>query len=198
MSIRPGEDWGADRLVPVDTPIVSTDAALASAAAAGHDLVALEGGDMWRTLGGRGGVASRLGTTTWVVPVDLATVVVDDEALGLMAAHVIARRIAWRGEAAAVMNAQWWGTRDMAPRSHPGDGRLDTLVGAVPFRQLLQARGRVGAGQHVPHPAITTGRPTRFAHTFERTTGVWIDGVRRSQGCELVVEVVPNAVSVAV
>ena len=96
------------------------------------------------------------------------------------------------------MNAQWWGDRDMAPRSHPGDGRLDTLVGTLPPRQLLQARTRVRSGQHVPHPAIATARPKRFEHTFARPLGIWIDGVRRGSGQSLLVEVVPSAISVLV
>ena len=198
MSVRPGQDWGAEQDVPSDVPVVATDRDLADAAADGHRLVALDGGDMWRTLGGRGGVRSRLGTAAWVTPVDLATVTVDGVDLGLMAAHLIAHNRWWTGQAAAVMNAQWWGDRDMAPRSHPGDGRLDTLVGALPARQLLQARTRVRSGQHVPHPAITTARPKRFEHTFTSSRQIWVDGVRRGSGRSIVVEVVPGAVSVLV
>lgn len=198
MSIRPGQEWGAERDVPHRTPVVSTDHDLAAAASEGHMLVALDGGDMWRTLGGRGGVRSRLGTRAWVTPIDLATVTVDGRDLGLLAAHLVANGRLWLGEAAAVMNAQWWGERDMAPRSHPGDGRLDTMVGALPLRQLVHARARVRSGQHLPHPAITTERPKRFEHSFERNRRIRVDGVSRGTGSTLVVEVVPNAVSVLV
>lgn len=198
MSVRPGQQWGAEQEVPADIPVVATDHELAAAASEGNSLLALDGGDMWRTLGGRGGVRTRLGTTAWVTPIDLATVVVDGEDMGLLAAHLVANGPLWLGEAAAVMNAQWWGDRDMAPRSHPGDGRLDTLVGAVPLRQLLQARSRVRSGQHVPHPAITTARPKRFEHTFASARRIRIDGVRRGSGHAIAVEIVPNAVSVLV
>lgn len=198
MTIRPGQDWGAEQPVPADTPVVATDHDLAAAAADGCDLVALDGGDMWRTLGGRGGVQDRLGGPAWVTPIDLAEVVVDDRPVGLMAAHLIARTRLWRGECAAVMNAQWWDDRDMAPRGHPGDGRLDTLVGALPVRQLAQARSRVRSGQHIPHPAITTGRPTTFEHTFDRPRLIWVDGRRRGSGRSLVVAIRPNAISVLV
>ena len=198
MNIRPGQEWGAEQGIPADVPVVATDHELAAAVSDGHDLVALDGGDMWRTLGGRGGVQSRLGTTAWVTPIDLATVELDGADMGLMAAHVIAHNRWWSGQAAAVMNAQWWGDRDMAPRSHPGDGRLDALVGSLPARQLLQARTRVRSGQHVPHPAITTTRPRRFEHTFPKPRGIWIDGVHRGRGRSLLVEVLPGAVSIVV
>ena len=198
MSIRPGKDWGAEELVPVDTPVVATDHDLAAAAADGCRLVGLDGGDMWRTLGGRGGVQDRLGGLAWVTPIDLAEVVVDDRTIGLMAAHTIARTRLWRGECAAVMNAQWWDDRDMAPRGHPGDGRLDTLVGALPLRQLVQARSRVRSGQHVPHPAIRTGRPRTFQHTFDRPRRIWVDGQHQGSGRSLVVTIRQNAISVLV
>ena len=198
MTIKPGQDWGAEGNVPPDTPVVTTDRELASAAAEGIELVALDGGDMWRTLGGRGGVRDRLGGPSWITPIDLADVSLDGRDLGPMAAHVIARSRLWLGDAAAIMNAQWWGDRDMAPRSHPGDGRLDTLVGALPLRQLLQARTLVRSGRHIPHPAITTGRPTRFDHTFERPRHIWVDGQHRGSGRTLAVAIRPNAISVLV
>lgn len=198
MTIRPGQEWGAEQDVPADTPVVSTDRDLAAAAADGHQLVALDAGDMWRTLGGRGGVRARVGTTAWVTPIDLAIVTIDGDDVGLMAAHVLAHGRWWLGEAAAVMNTQWWGDRDMAPRGHPGDGRLDTMVGTLPPRQLLQARTRVRSGQHIPHPAITTGRPKRFEHTFAGPRRIRVDGVSRGTGRSLAVEIVPGAVSVLV
>lgn len=198
MTIRAGQDWGAEQHVPEDTPIVSTDADLAAAAADGLTLVALDGGDMWRTLGGRGGVRDRLGCTAWVTPIDLATVVLDGQSLGLMAAHTVARGRCWRGETAVVMNAQWMGDRDMAPRSHPGDGRLDAMVGSLPLGQLLQARTLVRSGRHVPHPAIATTRPDQLEHTFARARHVWVDGRHRGRGRTLTVRVMAGAVSVLV
>ena len=198
MTVERGRLWGSDQHVPADTPVVATDTDLARAHQQGHLLVALDGGDLWRTLGGRGGVTRRLGTSTWVMPVDLARVTLDGADLGVVAAHVIARGRWWRGEAAAVMNAEWWGQRDMAPRAHPGDGRLDTIVGALAFRVLLQARSRVRSGTHVPHPALTVQRTERFAHTFPAPRTVWLDGVRRGRGSDLVVQVIPDAISVLV
>ncbi len=198
MTIEKGELWGREQHVPLATPVVDTDRDLVRAHAAGELVVGLNGGDLWRTLGGRGEVSTRLGTTAWVVPVDLARVTLDGQDLGLIAAHVVARRRFWRGEAAAIMNAEWWGERDMAPRAHPGDGRVDTIVGALAFRVLLQARQRVRSGTHVPHPALSVRRTERFVHTFEAPRRIWMDGVRRGRGTELVVQVVPDAISVVV
>ena len=198
MNIRPGHDWGAEVPVPADTPIATSDRDLATLAGHGHTLIALDGGDMWRTLGGRGGVAERLGGSAWVTPIDLADVHLDGRHLGIMAAHLVARGRLWRGETAVVMNAQWRGDADMAPRSHPGDGRLDALVGSLPLRELLQARRRARSGQHLPHPSIVTTRPRQFEHRFGRRRRVWIDHRPHGSGRHVTVTVRPAAVSVLV
>ena len=83
MTVERGRLWGSDQHVPADTPVVATDTDLARAHQQGHLLVALDGGDLWRTLGGRGGVTRRLGTSTWVMPVDLARVTLDGQAVKL-------------------------------------------------------------------------------------------------------------------
>ena len=59
-----------------------------------------------------------------------------------------------------VANGQFLAGADLVPRGHPGDGRLEVQVYAVPRRQRREMRERLAVGTHVPHPGIrqTTGR----------------------------------------
>ena len=157
MTIRKGEAWGSPGSLPDDAVVVSSDtgasAALELARKEGRPFppLGLTGGDLCRTLGGTGGLST-------VVRCDLGEALVDGR-LRYFVAHVVVRgRTLWRGSAVAVMNAQYIGAWDVAPRSHPGDGKLD-VVEVAPSMSLsdrVKARRRLPLGTHVPHPAITT------------------------------------------
>ncbi len=175
MTLKPGDPWGRRGVVSLDTPVVTTDRDLARMVDDGARVVALDGGDLWRTLGGRGGVAQRLGVETTILDVDVASVTADGAPLGSAVAHVVARGRAWSGRGFIAMNAEWMGEWDVAPRSHPGDGRLDVIEGRLDLRQRLLARRRVRTADHLPHPELTVRRlPSAQAH-FERPRRLWLD-----------------------
>ena len=44
---------------------------------------------------------------------------------------------------------------DLVPRGHPGDGRAEVQIYAVPGRERRELRVRLATGTHVPHPKIT-------------------------------------------
>ena len=119
----------------------------------------LLGGDLCRTLGGRGDRARLDGPDAAVLPVDLGSVLLDGRQHWFVA-HLVARRSWWRGRIVAAMNAEFLGDWDVAPRAHPDDGVLDLfdVAASMSLTDRLAARRRLPAGGHLPHPAIAASR----------------------------------------
>ncbi len=203
MTVEKGVDWGGADPVPDDLVVVHSDAvaraAVVAARAAGDPLPALGllGGDLARTLGGRGGDAARLRDAGTVATVDLGVAVLDG-ARHPFVAHLVARRSWWRGRVVAVVNAQFLGLWDVAPRAHPGDGRLDVLDGDLGLGDRWKARSRLPAGTHVPHPGIEQRRVAAWTTTFARPTPIRLDGEVVATVTELAVEIEPDALRVVV
>lgn len=195
MTIRRGVTWGEPVESPPDLFVAPTDAAARAvvvAARASADAIppiGFAGGDLARTMGG--GAPDRFAGTVTRAPIDIVRVEADgDTTWGV--AHVVARRRWWRGEVVLAMNAQFLGPYDVAPRSHPNDGRVDVLrvAPAMTLRTRLQARSRARTGSHLPHPLVATSQvPSAVLH-FARPLDVWVDGVRwrRATGLRLTVE----------
>lgn len=196
----PGRPWGERRQVPADTVAVADDAGLAALVSAPGGPgpagpVLLTGGDLRRTLGGGGTIAGS-GERT-VVPVDL----IEIRAAGrrtVGAAHVLVRPPGWWGEIIAVMNAQFMGSWDVAPRAHPGDGRLDLVRARLPVRDLPGAVRRLPLGAHIPHPGIRIRRITHAELAWGRRRWIRVDGRRWLRATGMEVRVLPAAVTVAV
>lgn len=181
MALSRGEPWGAVEALAADAALAKDDRALAAllepTGPDPHRVVALSGGDLCRTLGGRGDVESRLGKQAMLAPVDVGIACFDGQAPRVFCAHLVARGRFWSGESLAVMNAQWLKTWRVAPRAHPGDGLLDTVMGTLSVRQRWIARSRAGTGDHLPHPGLSTTRRASFEHEFKRRRRVYLDGV---------------------
>jgi diacylglycerol kinase family enzyme len=99
------------------------------------------------------------------------------------------------GRILLVMNAEFLGTWDVAPRGHPNDGRVEVLDvdAAMTVRQRLAARRRLPTGGHVPHPLIA-GRSVRTARwDFARPMAVRLDGVAAGTARTIEVSVVADA-----
>lgn len=197
MTLSPGEDWGRPGLLPTGAPVAHTDRELVRLLSEAPEVVALAGGGLCRTLGGRGDVEARLGEQTMLLDIDVATVVADGAFVGAFAGHAVARGRWWGGPTAVVMNAQWLGRWDMAPRAHPGDGRLDAISGELGVRQRLIARGLAKAGTHIPHPDLTQQRAEAFEFTFTTPRRLWLDGRRFGRCSSIKVEIV-STIAVAV
>lgn len=195
MTIRKGEPWGEAVAVPQGLLIVESDAAARDAVLAGARTIGLAHGDLARTMGG--GARGRFDGKVVRAPVDLLRVTADGDST-LAVAHVVARRSWWRGQVVMAMNAQFLGRYDVAPRSHPNDGRVEvlTVVLAMPLRSRLQARRRAVTGTHLPHPQLTMVQVVQHRVEFVRPLTLWVDGVkwRRATGFEVHVE--PDALTV--
>jgi hypothetical protein len=186
MTIKQGEPWGRTVERPEDLVVVDGDAALARALDAirngrpGPPVFGC-GGDMARTFGDPA-VEGR--PTLNEFPIDLLDVTLDGEAV-TACAHVVIRAPWWRGSwwrgtVVIVMNAEYIGDWDVAPRGHPNDGRVEAFeVGsAFGLRARLGARRRLRTGTHVPHPGIATRSIRSSTWTFERPMAVAVDGGR--------------------
>ncbi len=201
MTIKPGEPWGRTVERPVDLVVVVGDVALAVHLAALKDgsasaPVFAAGGDLARTLGdpsveGRG--------TLNELPLDLVDVRLDDTT-GTACAHVVIanpwwRGGKWRGSVIAVMNAEYIGAWDVAPRGHPNDGRVEVFEIDASFglRQRWQALRRVRSATHVPHTGITTRSVRHATWNFDTPMSVQIDGRRCARALDISVTVVPDA-----
>ena len=198
MPISKGEPWGSPGALPDDGVVVASDAEAAAVLAAARrngrpfPTLGLTGGDLCRTLGGRGSLST-------VVRCDLGEALVDGR-VRYFVAHVVVRgRTLWRGSAVAVMNAQYVGEWDVAPRAHPGDGKLD-VVEVAPSLSLadrLKARRRLPLGTHVPHPSITT-RQVPAVQLDVAGRRVLLDGVAVDAAKALSIRVEPDALTVVV
>ncbi|MGD9705302.1 MAG: diacylglycerol kinase family protein [Acidimicrobiia bacterium] len=206
MTIRRCEDWGQAGIAPSFLPVFASDAALcrflndASRDRRSVPVVGLTGGDLWRTVGGSADrPAPEPGAPGLLLPVDLGTVLVDDVEV-FFAAHVIARRGWWRGELVAAMNAQYIGRWDVAPRSHPNDGRLDVVRvdPAMSIGDRWRAERRLPTGTHVPHPHIEQHRLPQVHIDLERPLDLTVDGTSAGRHRRLELKIVPDGLIVVI
>jgi hypothetical protein len=65
-------------------------------------------------------------------------------------------RVVWDAPATTVVvaNGQFLRGRDLVPRGHPGDGRVEVQVYALEPGERAGMRTRLARGDHVPHPRI--------------------------------------------
>jgi hypothetical protein len=211
MPISPGEEWGGSITGPPDATVRGDDADLAAAVAA-HPGARLRfqpgpASDVARAVALDGREPER------EVPVDALRL--DD---GTLACNMIVlgtppdrlRRISsltsmtvtvdgreiFDGGATTVVVAtgQYLRGLDVVPRGHPGDGRAEIQVYAVPAGERKALRARLASGTHVPHPAIVQSSGRRVEITTRHPFGLEIDGrsVKR-RVLDHTVEIIPAA-----
>jgi len=203
MTIRKGEAWGESAPLPADGVLVRSDAEaraiVTEARLSGHDAptLGLLGGDLCRTLGGLGDEGRLRSAEAMTFPCDLGVAELDGVRHWFVA-HAIARRSWWRGRTVAAMNAQWLGSWDLGPRSHPNDGLLDVTDGRLPLGDRWKARRRLPTGTHLPHPALTVIRAPSVELDLDPPLGVWLDGDRIGRASTLALSIEPDALRVVV
>ena len=199
MTIEKGQPWGEPGPLPPDGVVVRSDAearaVVEDAILAGLPIptLGLLGGDLCRTMGGRGDEARLHSDEAMTMPVDLASVLIDGRQHWFLA-HLVARRSWWKGQLIAVMNAEWLGKWDVAPRSHPNDGLLEGFDVRMSFDDRLKARRRLPSGRHIPHPRIRESQAAELHYEFHRPTHVFLDGDLISTARYIAVHVEPDAV----
>lgn len=198
MTIEKGTDWGRAVARPDGLRIADSDAELASLLSDGSGRpTAASSGDLFKTMGSRQ-VGER--TELMAFPVDLLEVAIDGGAPVMAVAHVVARLPArlggpWRGPILAVMNAEFIGEYDVAPRGHPNDGRVETFRVAddMSVRQRWELQRRLRSARHLPHPQIATRSVRTATIDFDRPMRVTIDGVAVGSGRSITLRVHPDA-----
>ncbi|MCP4083754.1 MAG: hypothetical protein GY745_01650 [Actinomycetia bacterium] len=197
MTIRRGEEWGTAGPLGPDGVVVTSDSeANEIITAARRDRtdppeLGLLGGDLCRTVGGRGD-RDRLATdAAQRLPIDLGVALLDG-GVKVFVAHLVVPARAWLGPWTVVMNAGWLGEWQFAPASHPNDGRLDVLEGSVPLKDLATFRLRARAGAHIPHPGITTRRTEAVQFEFDRPRPVVVDGRPAGRARTISIRVEPD------
>lgn len=199
MTVKPGSVWGEVVDAPNGALVLHRDDELAAAIerAELRPLV-VRGGDLHRTAGAPTATGSAVR-----IPIDILRVTADGAPMTAVA-HVLARRpghLGWmRGRIVAAMNAEHVGRWDVAPRAHPNDGRFDLIevAASMSARERWQALRRLSTGTHVPHPRIASRRSREETFTFDRPTGLWLDGVARGTVRSVTVRVVPDAAEIYV
>ena len=185
MTIRRGSDWGRLGTPPDDLLSARSDREIGEHLGNGLNTIRLCGGDMFATLGG----STSGSTPSLELPIDVMQISFkhsrDSELKKRVASsHCVLRAInargGWfRGSSVAVMNAQYLGKWDVAPRGHPNDGRVEVLEvdARMSVRQRMIARSRMQTGTHLPHPDISVKSVSEFTWSGSALT-MWIDGAK--------------------
>jgi hypothetical protein len=159
-------------------------------------VLGLVGGDLCRTLGGAGDRDRLHSPAAMMFSVDLGSVVADGQRYWFVA-HLVAHNRLWR-RALVAMNAQWYGTWDLGPRSHPNDGLLDTYDARIPLGELWKVRKRVELGAHLPHPGIRQRRTACLEVVLTPRLPLELDGVGVGRAGALAISVEADALRVVV
>lgn len=204
MAIRKGEDWGHPGALERDGRVVSSNAELRQllTEAGGPealDPVGVIGGDLALTLGSPGRRERLYSDQAQTVQIDVGRVQVagtdQDE---WFVSHLVARRSWWRGPLLVAANSAWMGEWNIAPRAHPGDGRLDVLMTSMPASERWKGRRRLAHGGHLPHPAVSVRRLKHVQEDFARPLDIWVDGERIVRSSGLTIDLIPAALTVVV
>ena len=99
---------------------------------------------------------------------------------------------------APLMTARWLGPLRLGPRAHPNDGVIDITIGALDWRQRVEAARRARTGSHLPHPDLRTVRVAEWRHTFDRPIPVRVDGHPSGSYRTVQVSVIPDAFELVV
>ena len=201
MTIEKGQAWGSSVEPPSGIRYVESDAAATAALRDGSGQpVALTGGDLHRTVGGRNVVGAE---QLLELPIDLLRVTLDDETPRHACAHVVMKSPRrrggwWRGPVVMVMNAEFLGDWHVVSRGHPNDGRAESCAWGADFgvRQRWEARRRLPGNQHVPHPQIETRASRQRVWEFEAPMQVWVDGVLAGMARRVEIVVEPDAATI--
>ena len=200
MTIRKGEDWGSEIVIPEGIVVAADDEALFSHLNSGviPASIAVLSGDLARTVSSSADSSRyRHGERAIGAPLDLLEVT-HDGGVHCAASHVVARRSWLRGPVIVVANAQFIGEWDVAPRSHPNDGYMDIteVDESMSPGQRLLARRRLPTATHLPHPGLRTLRSREQSWDFAKSLDLFVDGVRIGRTRRLAVRVLADATSI--
>ncbi len=216
--IKPGEPWGRPTSAAADLEVCGGDADLAAAVSARPGILVRfrpePSSDLARAIGLAGGQSVAQGievpldvlriedgpvAVNMPIAVNMVVIGTPPDGLGRFARRFGANvrvdsRSVFHGPCTTVVisTGQFRRGLDLVPRGHPGDGRAEVQVYAVPGRDRRRLRERLATGTHVPHPKITQRSGTSIRISVDRRVPIEIDG-RSVAGADLVeITVVPS------
>jgi diacylglycerol kinase family enzyme len=219
--IRKGEPWGSEASRPPDVEVEGDDAALARCVVSdgrsplirylpspGADLARAVGlarassgtteltVDALEVLADEGSPRSAVNAVTLGVPPDRATRWTRRRPFEV----TVDGRAAWKGSATGVVvaNGQFLRGLDIAPRGHPGDGRVEVQAYCLAPGERAAMRRRLATGTHVPHPRILERSGRQVDIVTASPEGVEVDGVAGGAARRLRITVVPGALRILV
>ena len=198
MTIRKGEGWGQRIPMPVSIRQAESDAILSQCSRS--DFVSLVGGDIHRTLGSPRPVQDESECTLLFIDALQVRVLKSD---GSEHQFTAASRVEigsflspmGRGRYVCVTNGGIVNGRNLTPRAHPNDGRMDvmTIDSSMTFRHRLIARNKAVTGTHLPHPQISVRQIDSFdSRKVTRGEKLSIDGNVITNWSELFVTITPD------
>ena len=216
--LRPGQPWGIEEAGPADLEVDGGDAGLASVVARGLrdpliHFAAAPGSDLARAVG----LVAGAPPAGMALPLDLLAVIVGGDPDAIVAVNSVVVGVApdrlrvWHRPAGlsveiggtpvdaakattlVVMNGQYLRALDVSPRGHPGDGVAEAQLYALPPGARRAMRSRLGAGAHLPHPAITIRRARRLVVRSARPVPLEVDGTARGKVTDLELTLRPSA-----
>lgn len=203
MTIGKGTGWGTPGLLPVDAPVVDSDSALrALVERARHDgailgPVGLTGGSLWTTMGGPTTVGRLRTDEAMRYPIDVVSVVADDNTRRWFVGSLVARTRFWTN-ALVAMNGQFLDGRRVGVRAHPGDGLVDVYDASLALADVAKVAARARHGTHLPHPGIHERRVAEWESKFDRSRTLWLDGERVGRIRSIRLSVEPDALTVVI
>lgn len=200
MTISKGSAWGEAIERPDELRVATSDAEFVELIeTAATPAVTLAGGELFRALGSPPPRRDMM-----ALPIDLIDVSLDGDKWCAVSNVYIRRPMRSGGVAAGdviwVSNTGYVGERNVAPKAHPNDGKLDVIhvAASMGVRQRFEARRRSTTGTHIPHPQIEYRQVESAAWTFDRAMVATCDGGRSRRVREVVVRVLPDAATVVV
>lgn len=185
MVVARGAQWGSSGVPDSGVPVVFADQDASLLIESGCREMVIAGGDMARTVGA---LPPSAGCSYRRLPIDLVEIGLVDRHGQLSKHYVISHGVVrnpWmrggliRGPVTVICNSQYVRSRDVAPRGHPNDGRVEVLEFQTQLtcRERLQILARTKRGEHLPHPAIRSSSVSTFS--LMNTSGVIVLDGRR-------------------
>lgn len=198
MVLTRGSDWGQPGTPAADTPVVHRNEDIFDFLERGVREFILESGDLARTLGSG---PSSVGGAHRKFSLDLMELSLSDPRQTarpvVAASHCLVRSPWWRGgiflgTLTVICNAQYLDGRNIAPRGHPNDGKVEIIVfsAELRIRERMKILARLRTGSHLPHPLIEFRQISTRADLHHRGI-ITIDG--RKLGRAILETVAPCA-----
>ncbi len=162
MVVHRGQNWGSIGTPDASLPVARDEAHAGQLIEQGVREFVLTSGDLLRTVGASSPTPN---CSYRRLPIDLMRIRMVDlrgrSSDHLSMSHCLVRRRfvsggVLFGPVTVICNSQYLHGRDVAPRGHPNDGKVEIVEFSqrLSFRQRLLVLQRMKTGDHLPHPFI--------------------------------------------